>query len=79
MRAVGPAFLEMITHLEAAGPEVGFLGSDPYVGAHPGRSTFMTVQYWRSYEQLHAWAKSPAATHLAVWKAFNKAGGVEGE
>jgi hypothetical protein len=76
VRALGKAFMEMIAQLEASSSEVGFLGGDPYVGDHPGRSTFLSVQYWRSYEQLHAWAKSPAAQHLAVWKAFNKAGGV---
>jgi hypothetical protein len=31
----------------------------------------MIVQYWRSFEDLEAFARSPDAPHLPAWKAFN--------
>jgi len=31
----------------------------------------MIVQYWRSFEELEAFARSPEAPHLPAWKAFN--------
>ena len=33
----------------------------------------MVVQYWRSYEQLEAYARSPSSEHLPAWKEFNRA------
>jgi Domain of unknown function (DUF4188) len=30
------------------------------------------VQYWRSFEQLHAYAHSRNAAHLPAWAEFNK-------
>lgn len=33
----------------------------------------MVQQYWRSYEQLEAYAKDPAHSHLPAWRAFNRA------
>jgi hypothetical protein len=36
------------------------------------------VQYWRSFEQLEQFARSPAATHLEAWKRFNRAVGGDG-
>jgi hypothetical protein len=30
------------------------------------------VQYWRSYEQLEAYARSTGAAHLPAWRAFNR-------
>jgi len=36
------------------------------------------VQYWRSFEQLEQFARSPAATHLEAWKRFNRAVGADG-
>jgi hypothetical protein len=41
------------------------------------RTTIM-VQYWRSMEQLLAYAKNREAVHLPAWQAFNKAIGVDG-
>ena len=76
-REVGQAFSAMLKPLDTSDPSVGFLGGDGYVGAHPGRSTTCNIMYWRSYEHLHAWARSPAAKHLAVWSAFNRRGGAE--
>jgi len=58
----------------AAHPELGFLGAESWFG----RTTVM-VSYWRSMEQLHAYAKSRTAEHLPAWKAFNKAVGTNGD
>lgn len=30
------------------------------------------VQYWRSYEQLEAYARCAQAEHLPAWRAFNR-------
>jgi hypothetical protein len=39
----------------------------------------MVVQYWRSFEQLEAYAKNRDAAHLPAWQAFNKAVGSNGD
>jgi len=31
-----------------------------------------TVQYWRSFEQLHAYAHAKNAAHLPAWAEFNR-------
>jgi hypothetical protein len=36
------------------------------------------VQYWRSMDQLLAYAKSRTSAHLPAWHAFNKAVGTDG-
>ena len=73
---VGRAFQQMLAQLEASDPEVsGFLGADPYVGSHPARSTTLSVQYWRSYEHLHRWARAADTQHLAIWKMFSSSKG----
>jgi len=57
------AMPRMIRELERA-PESGFLGH--IFG--PG----VIVQYWRSFEQLEAYARSPEQLHWPAWKDFNK-------
>ncbi|KKB63505.1 transcriptional regulator [Robbsia andropogonis] len=54
-------------------PELGFLHAEMWLG----RTTIM-VQYWRSREQLLAYAKDRKAAHLPAWQAFNKAIGTDG-
>ena len=54
--------------------ELGFLGAEQWFG----RTTVM-VQYWRSAEQLLAYAKSKTGAHLPAWKAFNRAVGTRGD
>jgi hypothetical protein len=49
----------------AANPDSGFLGAQPL-----GLATM--AQYWRSTEQLMAYARARDATHFPVWVAFNK-------
>ena len=43
-----------------------------------GRTT-IAVQYWRSMEQLLAYAKDRAAAHLPAWRAFNQSVGSTGD
>ncbi|HKE88306.1 MAG TPA: DUF4188 domain-containing protein [Vicinamibacterales bacterium] len=61
-----PVFLampRMLKELERQ-PESGFLGAE---------SSGMTlVQYWRSFEALDAYARSPSGQHWPAWVAFNK-------
>ncbi|MBC7601307.1 MAG: DUF4188 domain-containing protein [Ramlibacter sp.] len=54
-------------------PELGFLHAEMWFS----RTTIM-VQYWRSMEQLLAYAKNRTAEHLPAWQAFNKAVGTNG-
>ncbi|MCU1387827.1 MAG: hypothetical protein JWL72_1165 [Ilumatobacteraceae bacterium] len=56
-------------------PEKGLLGARMTVG---GRTITM-VQYWRSFDQLEAFAKNPDDPHLPAWKAFNKRIGTSGD
>jgi len=37
-----------------------------------------TIQYWRSFEQLHAYAHDRDAKHLPAWAAFNRSVGSNG-
>ena len=49
-------------------PELGLLHVEGYLG---GR-TLMSVQYWRSFEQLHAYAHAKDMAHVPAWAAFNR-------
>jgi hypothetical protein len=44
-------------------PESGFLGSESTLA--------LVVQYWKSFEQLEAYAKDRNGMHYPAWKAFN--------
>jgi hypothetical protein len=37
-----------------------------------------TIQYWRSFEHLHAYAHARNAKHLPAWAAFNRSVGSDG-
>jgi hypothetical protein len=70
-----PVFMampKMLTELYRQ-PELGFLHAESWFG----RTTIM-VQYWRSMDQLLAYAKMRDAAHLPAWQAFNKAVGTDG-
>ncbi|NYE29654.1 hypothetical protein HDE78_002620 [Rhodanobacter sp. K2T2] len=54
-------------------PELGFMQAEMWFS----RTTIM-VQYWRSMEQLLAYAKNKNAEHLPAWQAFNKTVGTDG-
>lgn len=50
-------------------PELGLLHASP--GWIMGGPT--VVQYWRSFEQLEAYARSADNAHLPAWRTFNQA------
>ncbi|KAK9915529.1 hypothetical protein WJX75_000349 [Coccomyxa subellipsoidea] len=52
---------EMLKELNE-NPECGFLGGHVYVG----RPTLL-VQYWRSFDQLHDYARAPSKKHFPAW------------
>ena len=54
-------------------PELGLLHAESWIGR-----TFLVLQYWRSLEQLLAYAKDRDAAHLPAWRAFNRAVGSDG-
>jgi hypothetical protein len=56
-------------------PESGFLGS---IFAITASGPFL-VQYWRSAEQLEAFARDASMPHNRAWKAFNRAIGGSGD
>lgn len=54
-------------------PELGFIHAEMWFSR-----TIILVQYWRSMEQLLAYAKNREAQHLPAWQAFNRAVGTDG-
>ena len=54
-------------------PELGFLHAEMWFSR-----TIVLIQYWRSMEQLLAYAKNKDAAHLPAWQAFNKSVGTDG-
>jgi hypothetical protein len=54
-------------------PELGFLHGEIWFSR-----TIVVLQYWRSMEQLLAYAKNREAEHLPAWQAFNKSVGTSG-
>jgi hypothetical protein len=55
-------------------PELGLLHAE-YAITWRG---VMVLQYWRSFDQLHAYAHARNAAHLPAWAAFNRAVGNNG-
>jgi hypothetical protein len=53
----------------SAHPELGLLGHRTYWS---GRTT-LSVQYWRSFDHLTAYARSTDHEHLPAWREFNRA------
>lgn len=56
-------------------PELGLLGAHSWFG---GR-TVLVQQYWRSFEQLTAYARRGDLAHLPAWNAFRKSVGDSGD
>jgi hypothetical protein len=54
-------------------PELGFLHAETWFAR-----TIIMVQYWRSMEQLLAYATNREAEHLPAWRAFNRSVGTDG-
>lgn len=48
-------------------PELGFVGGKTWFGR-----TIMLVQYWRSFDQLEAYAHARGLRHLPAWTEFNR-------
>lgn len=72
-----PAFSAMPRMLIELGkdPELGLLHAKTFFSL---RSPYL-VQYWRSFEHLHAYSINRDNAHLPAWKAFNKAVGDNGD
>ena len=68
--SVGRQMDRMIRELEA-NPDLGLL--------HVERTGTLLVQYWRSFEHLHAYARMRDAEHLPAWRDFNRKIGSNGD
>jgi hypothetical protein len=68
-RAMGPMLRELY-----ADPQLGFLHAETSLA---WRGVTM-LQYWRSFEHLHAYAHARTAAHLPAWAAFNRKVGSDG-
>ena len=65
---VATAMPRMLAELERT-PASGLL----HVRSHFGLRNIVAVQYWRSFEHLHAYAIARDRAHLPAWQAFNRA------
>ncbi len=70
---IARAMNRMIEELQAQ-PELGLL----HVEMWSGQPTLM-VQYWRSFDHLHAYARATNAEHLPAWADFNRRVGSNGD
>lgn len=72
-----PVFLAMPRMLRTLfpRPELGLLHAQVWFGPRGP----MVVQYWRSVEQLDAFARDPSLPHHPSWRAFNRAVGGSGD
>ena len=59
---VAMAMPRMVRELSAH-PELGCLHADLRLG--------VSIQYWRSFAHLEAFARDPSRSHWPAWKAFN--------
>lgn len=62
VRAMGRMQAEIGAH-----PEIGCL----HIENFNGRTT-CSIQYWRSYQHVEEFARSPKWSHLPAWKEFNR-------
>ena len=67
--AMGPMIRTLYTH-----PEKGFLHTESFWNMHGP----ILVQYWRSFDDLEAFARNPSDPHVDAWKRFNQAIGADG-
>ncbi len=70
-RSMGPMLQTLYEH-----PQKGFLAGHGYFDF--GNRVSLLVQYWRSFEDLEAFARNREDPHLAAWQNFNKAVGTDG-
>jgi len=71
---VARAMPRMLAELQAD-PASGFLGAELLRG---GLRTLATLQYWRDFDSLEAYARARDREHWPAWTAFNKAVGSNG-
>jgi hypothetical protein len=64
---VAAAMPPMLAELKR-NPSLGLLHAQPFVYWRG----IGTIQYWRSFEQLHAYAHARNAAHLPAWAEFNR-------
>jgi len=69
---VAAAMPRMLKELQQH-PELGMLHYEIW-----GGRTSVVLQYWRSIEQLLAYATNKEAEHLPAWRSFNRAVGKSG-
>jgi len=55
-------------------PDLGLLHAEMWFSR-----TIILVQYWRSMDQLLAYAKNKDAAHLPAWRDFHRAIGTNGD
>jgi len=67
--AMGPMLTTLFTH-----PEKGFMHGEFYWNF----TGPVTIQYWRSFEELEQFARNPSEPNLEAWKKFNQAVGTDG-
>lgn len=67
--AMSPMLTTLLTH-----PEKGFLHGEFFWNLQGP----VTIQYWRSFEDLERFARQPSEPHLGPWKKFNEAVGRSG-
>jgi hypothetical protein len=70
-KAMSPMLRELYQH-----PEKGFLGQETFFRLFP--LEIVLISYWRSFEDLEQFARSPKETHLAAWQRFNQTIGTDG-
>lgn len=76
VRSWWPSFVGMPTMLkELAQSDSGLLGVHTF---WMGR-TLLTIQYWRSAEELGAFARDASMSHAPAWAAFNRSAAATGD
>lgn len=76
VRSWWPSFVGMPTMLrELAQTDRGLLGVHTF---WMGR-TLLTIQYWRSAEELGAFARDASMSHAPAWGAFNRSAAATGD
>ena len=69
LMAMPPMLAELYRH-----PEKGFLGAEFMINLRGP----VTLQYWRSFDQLDQFARSQGDLHLPAWQRFNRTAGKDG-
>ena len=67
--AMTPMLITLFTY-----PEKGFLHAEFYWNF----TGPVTIQYWKSFEDLENFARNPSEPHIGPWRKFNQAVGTSG-